>query len=483
VARRRWRGGAEAGAGGLRALHPPLPSHRADAAWHLRTDGALQDRRSAEHFADWKGRFSKTHPDYFALQSGGARDQQGPASAAKICESNPAVWEQWLTDVEQTLAKNPHRTSFSCAPNDSTRHGHCTCANCRAWDSPDAERRLWMYEGGENVKGVALSDRQVRLANTLARMLNERHPGRNLTASIHAYGYSCPAPVRETPSEQVYIALVHGFLFDPDRVDAHSPAGTKVADEFNAWLAKTKNVIWRPNLGDHARWQSGGPGDITHAGEVFRRVANQGVKGIHIDLVGSWWATQGPQYYLMAQLAWNPQRTVEEIMGDYYRAGFGPAAEPIRRYWTLMESARRKVGLDLKSWSAAFTADLFKNAAAILDQADASAGLDAGQLARIAFLRDGLDYLRLNTANQALAQQIIAAPQPSPVLQQQMAANWQQIEQIVARHPEALPRNQVATGKGDLEYIHPATDHKALEAQRLRKEQLDARLRAAIKEK
>jgi len=434
-------------------------------------------------FGDWKTRFLKTHPEYFALQAGGERNQEGPATAAKICESNPAVWEQWLADMDEAIAKNPHRTSFSCAPNDSARHGHCCCANCRAWDSPDAERRLWMYGNGENLQCVALSDRQVRLANTLARMLNERHPGRGLTASIHAYGYSCPAPVRETPSDQVYIALVHGFLFDLERADAHSPSGVKVVDEFKAWLGKTKNVIWRPNLGDYARWQSGGPGDITYAGENFRSAANQGVKGIHIDQVGSWWATQGPQYYLMAQLAWNPARSVEEIMADYYRSGFGSAAEPIKGYWTLMETARRKVGTELKTWPAVFTAELFQTAAALLAQADASVGLSDEHRARIAFVRAGLDYLRLNTANQALARQIIAASAPSPDLKAQMAANWKQIEQIAARHPEALPRSQLASNKGELDYIHPDSDHKALEAIRQRKEQLDTRLRALMWEK
>jgi len=341
-----------------------------------------------------------------------------------------------------------------------------------------------MYEGGEDIQGVALSDRQVRLANTLARMLNERHPGRNLTASIHAYGYSCPAPMRETPSDQVYVALVHGFLFDLDRADGHSPLGTKVKDEFIAWLAKTKNVIWRPNLGDYARWQSGGPGEITHAGEVFRRVAQMGVKGIHIDLVGSWWATQGPQYYLMAQLAWNPERTVEEIMADYFRAGFGPAAEPIRLYWILMEEARRKVGLELETWTTVFSPDLFQNAAAILDQAEAKVGSNDEYGARIAFVRAGLDYLRLNTANQALVRQIIDAPEASPRLTAELESNWQKIEQIVERHPEALPRNSVSNSKGgDLEYIHPKADHKALEAARIRKKELDERLRVTVKPK
>lgn len=120
---------------------------------------------------------------------------------------------------------------------------------------------------------------------------------------------------------------------------------------------------------------------------------------------------------------------------------------------------------------------------ALLVQAEASAGFGDEHRVRIAFVRAGLDYLRLNTANQALARQIIAAPGPSSELKARMAANWRQIEQIAARHPEALPRNQLASRKGELDYIHPDSDHKALEAIRQRKEQLDARLRAQTLEK
>ena len=100
------------------------------------------------------------------------------------------------------------------------------------------------------------------------------------------------------------------------------------------------------------------------------------------------------------------------------------------------------------------------------------------QRARIDFVRAGLDYLRLNTANQALVQRIIAAPEELPAVKAEMTANWRRIERIVEKNPLALPANQVANSRGELDYIHPESDHKALETLRLRRRQIDERLRA-----
>ena len=90
-------------------------------------------------------------------------------------------------------------------------------------------------------------------------------------------------------------------------------------------------------------------------------------------MLWSWWATQGPMYYLMAQLAWNPDRPVDEIMDDYYRTGFGPAAEDIEAYWNLLETNRIAIQPDkstegVKTWAEAFNPEFFKTAYALLDK-------------------------------------------------------------------------------------------------------------------
>ncbi|MFA7159909.1 MAG: DUF4838 domain-containing protein, partial [Kiritimatiellia bacterium] len=397
-------------------------------------------------------------------------------------EANPGVWDQWLRDVEEIVAKNPHQRIFSAAANDNYATGICLCEKCRAWDDPAGEPFVWIYpEDKDDVAGVALSDRQVTFANILGRKLKKRFPDKDYKVMILAYGYSRPAPIKAIPDDNVLISNVANCFSDANAWNG----STKSIEQFDAWSKKTKNQIWRPNTGDPARWRTGGPPDITGAGDIFKIMAARGILGISIDQVWMWWGTQGPQYYLMAQLAWNPERTIDEIMDDYYKSGFGPAAEEVKAYWKLMENNRREIQKNEtkqggKSWAEAFSPEFFKEAYSLLDKsAEKAAKAGKEYSGRVAFVRAGLDYMRLNTENQALAGRMVKSAEKDPELIKKMRENWKQIEVLVdmvkQNRPGVLAKTDQSSGM--LAYIHPDGDHKAMEAKVLANEELQKRIK------
>ena len=96
-------------------------------------------------FVDWWDRFHQQHPEYFALQPDGTRSGFPNPRNVKLCQSNPAVWKQWLAGVEEQLEKDPTRTTFNGSPNDGWFSGHCVCENCEAWDHPEGEPRTFHW--------------------------------------------------------------------------------------------------------------------------------------------------------------------------------------------------------------------------------------------------------------------------------------------------------------------------------------------------
>ncbi len=68
-------------------------------------------------FGDWWDRYHQTHPELFALQPDGTRSGFPNPRTAKLCQSNPKVWELWLAGVGEKLAQDPTRTTFSASPN------------------------------------------------------------------------------------------------------------------------------------------------------------------------------------------------------------------------------------------------------------------------------------------------------------------------------------------------------------------------------
>ena len=412
-------------------------------------------------FGDWWDRFHETNPDFFALQPNGKRDGFPGGKNAKICESNPAVWQQWLKDVQAQIERDPTQTTFNASPNDGWSSGHCVCENCRAWDHPDGEPRLLHWEKLAKT-APALSDRDVTFANTLAQLLEECYPGKGYRVLMMSYGHSRPVPVKARPAENVVISCVANFLGRTHYPDEASTRGSTHRQQFEAWAKIAPRLVWRPNTGSPAGWQQGMP-DLSCAQliEDFKLIAEYGCMGIYIDSTWEHWATQGPQYYLMAQLTWNPGRDGRAVLDDYYRRAFGPAGGAVRRYFDTFEKARME--FVAKEGYAAGALNLWKlYTPALLDTAEThltDAGKAAGESEvfrkRVDFVRAGLNHTRLLSE----ISRVMDAhwDRPDPDAMPRVLENWKRLEANARDHPYAInwpplrPSTQRMTG------LHP--DH------------------------
>ncbi len=411
-------------------------------------------------FGDWWTRFHAQHPDYFALQPDGTRSGFPRPKYAKLCQSNPAVWEQWLDDVEAQLKKDPTQTVFSGAPNDSWLSGHCVCETCSAWDHPDGEPRMFHWKGMHR-EHVALSDRHVTFANRLARRLKDRYPHRDYHVLMPAYGHSRPVPVEAVPADNVIISSVANFFGRTHLKDRGSTRGTTHREQFAGWGNVARHLMWRPNTGSPAGWQQGLPDlSVGQTIEDLKFVAEHHGIGIFIDSVWEHWATQGPQYYVMAQLTWDPRRDGRAVLDDYYHRGFGPAAEEVKACFARLERAREAFG-DEYGYGAAvsdlpglYTDELLAEADAHLRRA--AAGLDDGPdryRRRVEFVRAGLTYTKLQVENIALMAQYWE--QQDEGIAERVKKNWQAIQALCERHPYAVNWGPVRPQTPRMRGLHP----------------------------
>ena len=148
---------------------------------------------------------------------------------------------------------------------------------------------------------------------------------------------------------------------------------------------------------------------MTKTMEDLRFVADNGCRGFFVDHTRGHWATQGPLYYLMAQMSWNPYLDGEALMEEYYSRGFGKAAEDIEQYWDLMEAANRElVGLPdfnprpmhspglVMSLPGIYDEAFFSEASKILDRARTKLVNEPEiYLERVDFLETGLEFCDL----------------------------------------------------------------------------------------
>lgn len=396
--------------------------------------------KTGSHFKDfWWSRFHDSHPEYFALQPDGARNGFPHPQGVKRCKSNPAVWEQWLDDVEADLEEEPFRQIFPSGVNESYDRGHCVCVNCIAWDNQQGGRHTYTWEGISQ-DYVALSDRHVTFYNKLAEGLRERFPDRDdLLVSGEAYGPYRSAPIEARPDENVVIVNVANFFLSDGEVrEAHMK-------QFADWAKMAAKQTWRPNSGPSVGWHQGMPDvPLRQTMEDFRFVAGNGAVGLAFDTVWEAWATRAPLYYLMGQLAWDPFQDGEAILEDFYQRSYGPAAGEMAAYWALLEETRhhhRAAELGWRDLYLTYTPEVLERAREILDAAEervADAPEKYGE--RLEFVGAGLEYTGLVVECTDLIRYVRgvddAGDEVDPVeAADKIRANWGRIEAINEQYP------------------------------------------------
>lgn len=443
-------------------------SHEWTMRQRLQLDSFTMD--GGHGFGDWWDRYHEKHPEIFALQPDGTRSGHPTPRTAKLCMSNPKVWELWLENVAADLERDPSLTLFNASPNDGWASGHCVCEKCRAWDHPDGEPRLFHWFHAREQR-PAVSDRDVTFANTLAGLLKQKYPGKDYKVLMMSYGNSRPVPVKARPADNVVMSLVANFLGRTTLVDRGSTRGDTFRQQFEAWAKLGISMLWRPNTGSPAGWQQGLP-DLSTQQTIrdFKDVAAANCQGIFIDAVWEHWATVGPQLYAMAQLTWDPAVDADEMLMDYYQRAFGPAARPVRAYFDDLEKARmdfttKEPEASVFSFPQFYTAALLQQSQTHLDRAAAAAPAGSIHAQRVAFVQAGLTYTKLVMQNITLMDGYWK--KKDPTVAEQVLKNWAEAEKVVTAQPYSVNWSPVKPGSPRMQGLHP--DHPPAKVKKVKK--------------
>jgi hypothetical protein len=347
-------------------------------------------------YGDYWDRFHKSHPEWFALQPDGTRDNSEPGyteyPGAQLCVSNAELIRQVAADCIVKLKKSPTLDTVSVAPNDdgSPAPTHCLCARCQAWDDPQGKVvRMGSRKGP--VRHVSMTDRYVRFFNAVAEIVAQEQPNRSLGSLAYSV-YELP-PLHTKLHDRVIIGFV-----PPMDVYANDQSREEMRQNWLKWADAAEHLFYRPNalMALHAL-----PAVYVHRlGEDMRLFADHKMMFVDFDCQYQHWATNGLNYYVITKLVGDPHRDVDEIVDEYCTVGFGPAASTVRRYFDETERITNAFAAERqrptpRTIARHYSDENLARLRAILDQAERAAG-DGIVKQRIAFLRQGLDYAPLS---------------------------------------------------------------------------------------
>ena len=362
--------------------------------------GSRSQYKFGHAFRDWWEKYGQTHPEYFAVPPGSNFKQPGPVpDRIKLNIGNEAIDDAIINEWKAAGAP----ANWNVCPNDGV--GFDTSAASRALDDP-------LGQDSELIWGTAqanLTARYVKFWNRLLGKMRRINP--DVTLSSYAY-----SAYRNPPQ--------NGLKLQPGMVLGLVPSYW-AQDHWQQWQEAGARLFLRPNW-----WHAGSTAPLLplhQQGEFFRFARNHNMVGFDFDSLQGHWATQGAMVYVVARLSVRPEISVEAAIDEYCSA-FGQAAPDIKEYLDYWENFTQnagypapagggvdpptpgKVGQLIKKhnlhasplvhgWQVIpylYTDEVLNRGYAILDRAVLQAGDEDDYVKRrIAFLRAGLDHLKL----------------------------------------------------------------------------------------
>ncbi len=440
------------------------------ALWTIRHRFAsVKSIRGGHAFTNYWERFSKTHPEFFALLPDGTRRPlKGDKTGRDIsmCVSNPDFQKQVVEDFR----KKPKEVLSACE-NDTA--GFCTCPQCRSWDAPQpgfATHPYWSKgiipirenrnsfmrvgeDGGKDESGASLTDRYAMFYLKVYDLAKEVKP--DVIVYGHAYANFARPPLRTKLHRNIAIGYV-GWPYYPFTGDEMA----RIRREWQEWQASGPSMVLRPNS-----THSGHNMPLQYArklGNAYKECFESGAMvGADFDMMRGEFAAQGPMLYTLARLTARPDLTVEQILDEYYGA-FGSAAGEVKAYFDYCENISDAVTMEqwnqwkselgsisFKNWlnvsDRIFTPEFFTHANDLLKKAEAAAAKDPETLERVKFLQLGLENANL-TVKTLLAKRSLDASSTA-----ENRAKWQESLKALAAF-RAAHEDQYISNMGYLYY-------------------------------
>jgi len=355
-------------------------------------------------YLDYWEKYHKEHPDFFALQPNGTREQSATKpDRSRLDVSNPALIETIAANVIATFDANPDRASASISPNDGGPPGFCMCENCRRLDPPNAPKITANFGAGHGGdEYVSLSDRYVTFYAKIAEIVGKKYPDKLL--GCYAYSaYQTPPLYAKLPTN-VLVGFVGLSYFNEKQRQTN-------LQDWDLWTRSTEHLLLRPNAlhGGHYF-----PSVFTHkiAADI-KHCYQTGMMATDFDSIMHNWAGQGVNYYVLAKLLWDPSLNPDDLVREYCDKGFGVASPAVQKYFSALEKLTDEIADDpgdtennedaisnnsfyslLSLLSRHYTDDRIDELQQLLDEAKTQADGDAKVLSRLTFLEQSLRFAK-----------------------------------------------------------------------------------------
>ena len=258
--------------------------------------------------------YKETHPEFYPLKRPDDAKRYVPADDKDYrwqpCFTAPGIVAEAARRIIESFDRKPRYMSYSLGVNDS--NDYCQCETCRK-----------EYIEGEKFLGYAsYSDCYFTFCNAVVEKVLAVHPEAWFGLIAYSHVGAPPVHVEVHPRIVPFMTYDTMQLIDPVRRERHEKL-------LQAWARKCTFIgRYDYTYGDHhvpPRIY------IHHWADYVRWARDHNVRAWYAETYPFF--GEAPKYYAMAKIWWDPDRDVDEILGEWYTLSFGKAAEPMKSYF------------------------------------------------------------------------------------------------------------------------------------------------------
>jgi len=282
-------------------------------------------------------RYFKAHPEWYPLLRG--RRAPGKLHNAQLCVTAPGLADEFAANVIRVFDEDPRRQLVSISPNDG--YGWCTCPACTELDRKLCGGRTTKQglSGAKPFRG----DRVFWFANEVARRVAKKYPNKKLLVLAYVNYAEPPDTIRPLPNVVPFLCHYAPADYAHAINDPASEPNRQFNELLKRWARITPEVMIYSYVSKSMWWRLPRPvlrpfaADIKHFHEL-------GIRRYYCQSSLTDWPLDGPLYYVIGRLLWDPSADPKEIAGEWIRQMFGPAAPEMSAYYDAVDTAVRTTG-------------------------------------------------------------------------------------------------------------------------------------------
>ena len=353
---------------------------------------------------DYLERFGKTHPEYFAMMDNGKRYcDPGMQFPGQLCYSS-GIREEIYKDAEAFLTGKPvesripgkkvwppsgyQKGYFNTMPQDGLYF--CRCPECKKH-----------FSGGDQATSEFLWETTIA---TALKLKQNKIPG---YVTMMAYTFYAPV-IRQDIPDNVLVMVAELGPWGEANVTTQQRDNKEIQD----WTKKLGHKVWLWNYaGKYASLNIPGiPTSTPRAIGNYYKSLSPYITGAFLQSKTDLFTFNHLNYYVFGKVCWNNSTDVDKILNEYYLLMYGPAAEPMKKFFERIEylwinKIIKKVmstsegpivapPSEYEIWEKIYSPQEIASLTAMLDHAEKLAAKDADALKRIKYMRnDFLDLL------------------------------------------------------------------------------------------